>query len=248
MNTVLRPWARACCRWTVAALAALTLAGCAMVGYGECFSRCGGSMPRSFGAPSDPTRGALWNSAAFHVTDKYTIRGFITMERVGEPPGAGKVNAQAYVPDVSAQQAQGSTWFSATFGDDYVDPATLKAREGRILLLAPLFPPGIYNVTAQASSVATRTPPDTYRPFRSPAQSITVVLEAGKWSILKNSSVEIDESTQPMTVTVKIAQAGKESLAGMRKSGAFSFSPEFVIADPLPPSASSIPPVKTGAP
>ncbi|WP_435508952.1 hypothetical protein [Variovorax sp. LT1R16] len=109
------------------------------------------------------------------------------MERVGEPPGAGKVNAQAYVPEVSAQQAQGSAWFSATFGDDYVDPATLKSREGRIPLLASLFPPGIYKVTAQASSVVTTTFPDTYRPFRSPAQSATVVLEAGKWSILKKA-------------------------------------------------------------
>lgn len=235
-------------KWPSIALAALTLAGCAMVGYGDCFSRCGGNMPTSYGAPVDPTRGALWNAAAFDKTEKYTIFGLITMDRIGEPPGAGKVNAQAYVPSLSAQQAQGSAWFSVTFGSDYVDPVTLMSKKGRIPSDAPLMPPGLYKLTAQASAIEKSTLPGRYYPFRSPPQSTIIVVEAGKWSILNNSVVEIDESTQPMTVTIKITQAGKESLPGMRRSGGSSFSPEFLIADPLPPSASSAPPLQTGAP
>lgn len=241
-------------KWVVAALAALALTGCAMVGYGECFSRCGGNMPTSYGAPADYgagaptdlTRGALWNAAAsFGVTEKYIISGFITLERIGEPPGVGKVNAQIYVPNVSAQQAQGSAWFSTTFGRDYIDSVTLRPREGRLPAHAPLMPPGIYKLTARATVVEKRArwPPE-YAPFRSPPQSTTIVVEAGKWSILWQK-VNVDESTEPITITVDFGQSGQ---AQLRKSGASSFSPEFLIADPLPPSASSPLPAKTAAP
>jgi hypothetical protein len=208
-----------------------------MVQYGKCFSRCGGNMPTSYGAPADPTRGALWGGVVLGKTEKYTIRGFITMDRIGEPPGAGKVNAQAYVPNVSAQQAQGNAWFSTTFGDDYIDPATLSSREGRILIDAPLMPPGIYKLTAQASVVEKLTLFGKYYPFRSPPQSTTIVVEAGKWTVLWHK-VKVDESTEPMTVTVDFGQSGQDALARLRKSGGSSFSPEFVIADPLPASAS----------
>jgi hypothetical protein len=233
-------------KWSVAALA-LALTGCAMVGYGECFSRCGGNMPTSYGAPADPSRGALWGDVVFGKTEKYTVFGFATLERISEPPGAGKVSSQAYVPNVTAQQAQGSAWFSAAFGDDYIDPVTLRSRKGRIPVNAPLMPPGIYRLTAQASVVEKRTLSGKYYPFRSPPQSTTVVVEAGKWTILWHK-VLVDESTEPMTVTVDFGQSGQDALPRLRKSGGSSFSPEFVIADPLPTSASSTSPFKTGAP
>ena len=57
--------------------------------------------------------------------------------------------------------------------------------------------------------------------------------------------VKVDESTEPITITVDFGQSGQ---AQLRKSGASSFSPEFLIADPLPPSASSPLPAKTAAP
>lgn len=234
----------------VAALMVLSSAGCAMVGYGECFSRCGGNMPSryDYGAPADPTRGKLSGDRIRGETEKYRILGFVTLERVGEPPGSSKVNAQAYVPGITAQQAKGSAWFSVTFGSDYVDPVTLRPREGRISAEAPLIPPGIYKLTAQASVVEKLySASPTYFPFRSPPQSTTIVVEAGKWSFLMYK-VQVDESTQPLTITVDYWQAGKEMLPLMQKSAGFYFSPDFVIADPLPTSASSIPSVEAVAP
>lgn len=234
--------------WVVATVAVLTLTGCAMVRYGECFSRCGGNVARSFGAPADLTRGALWGEGIRGETNRYTIYGFSTLERVGEPPGMGKVNAKAYVPDLTAQEAQGSAWFSTTFGIDYVDPATLSSRKGRIPLLAPLVPPGIYKLTAQASVVKESfVLPGKYHPFRSPPQSTTIVVEAGKWTILWHT-VKVDESTSPMTVTVEFGQSGQDALPRLRRSGGSSFSPEFVIADPLPASALSTPSAETVTP
>ncbi|MGJ7541989.1 hypothetical protein [Variovorax sp. LT1R16] len=240
MSTELRPLARACCKWTVAALATLMLTDCAMVRYGECFSRCGGNMPTSYEAPADPTRGALWGDGIHGETEKYRIHGFATLERIGEPPGVGKVNAQIYVPNVSAQQARGSAWFSVTFGSDYVDPVTLGAREGRIPFRAPLMPPGIYKVTAQASAVEKLTLFGKYYPFHSPLRSTTIVVEAGKWTVLWHK-VMVDESTEPMTVTVDFGQSGQDALPRLRKSGGSSFSPEFVIADPLPATQAPTP-------
>ncbi|WP_219210778.1 hypothetical protein [Variovorax boronicumulans] len=235
------------CKWLAVAWVALALPGCAMTQYGECFSRCGGNMPRSFAAPADPLRGALWGDVVFGKTEKYTIFGFGTLERVGEPLGTGKVDAQAYVPGVTAQQAQGSAWFSAVFGDDYIDPATLMSRKGRIPTNAPLMPPGIYKLTAQASIVEKVSLPSKKYAFLSPPQSTNIVVEAGKWTILWHR-VKVDESTEPMTVTVEFGQSGQDALPRLRKSGGSSFSPEFLIADPLPPSASSAPPLQTGAP
>ena len=234
-------------KWTVAVLAVSALAGCAMVGYGECFSRCGGNMPTSYGAPADPTRGALLGGTVYGSTEKYTIQGFSTLERMGEQPGAAKVNAQAYVPNVTAQEAQGSAWFNAVFGRDYIDPVTLRSREGLFPADAPLVPPGIYRLSARASVVEKLTLSGKYYPFRSPPQSTTIVVEAGKWTVLEQK-IHVDESTEPMTITVDYWQAGKEMLPLKRKGGGSSFSPEFVIADPLPPSAPSASPLETGAP
>lgn len=221
------------CKWPAMALVALTLAGCAMLQYGECFSRCGGNMPTSYGAPADPTRGALLGDAIYGETEKYRIHGFFTLERVGEPPGASKVNAQTYVPNITAQEARGSAWFNAVFGRDYIDPVTLMPKEGRFPAHAPLIPPGTYRLSARASMVEKITLSSKHYPFRGPPRSTVIVVEAGKWSVLEQR-MHVDESTEPMTVTFDYWQAGKEILPSMRKSGGSSFSPEFVIADPLP--------------
>lgn len=228
-------------KWIAAALAALTLAGCAMVGYGECFSRCGGNIAEYsyYGAPADPTRGALWGeSIVWNQTKKYTILGFVTLDRIGEPPGASKVDAKAYVPDLSAQQARGSAWFSTTFGYDYIDPATLQSKYSQKKGASPLYPPippGIYRSTVQASVVR-----DVFFkqfPFHAPPTSTTIVVEAGKWSVL-SGKVNVDESTEPMTVTFDVGQSGQDAMPRVRKRDYSIFTPAFVIADPLPASAS----------
>jgi hypothetical protein len=162
------------------------------------------------------------------------------LERIGEPPGVGKVEAKIHAPNVTPQQAQGSTWFSAAFGRDYIDPVTLRPREGRIPVNAPLMPPGVYKLTAQASVLEKLTRFGKYYPFRSPPRSTTIVIEAGKWTILWHK-VMVDESTEPMTVTVDFGQSGQDALPRLRKSGGSSFSPEFVIADPLPATQAPTP-------
>ena len=167
------------------------------------------------------------------TTEKYTVGGFVTMERIGELPSAEKILAQNYVSDITPKQAQGSAWFSVTFGRDYIDPVTKMTRKGRIPVEAPLMPPGIYKLTSHISYVEKRTLSGEYYPFRSKPQSTHIVVEAGKWSILGHE-VEVDESTQPLTVTAKFRQSGKDALPRLRSGGFYSFHPDFVIADPLP--------------
>ncbi|RZL45842.1 MAG: hypothetical protein EOP74_00410 [Variovorax sp.] len=235
-------------KWIAAALAALTLAGCAMVGYGECFSRCGGNASKYwyYGAPADPTRGALWGeSLVWKQTKKYAISGFVTLDRIGEPPGASKVDAKAYVPHVTAQKAQGSAWFSVTFGYDYIDPATLQPKEGRIPLIPPPIPPGIYMLTFQASAVSNVF--SKQFPFHAPPTSTTIVVEAGKWSVI-SGEVNVDESTEPMTVTFDVEQSGQDAMPRLRKRDSSIFTPEFVITDPLPASTHSTPSAETVTP
>ena len=221
------------CKWLLFATVFVSLSSCGLGQYGACFSRCGGNVAKTFGAPADPNRGALWGDAIHGRTEKYTIGGFAKLERIGEPPSTQKVSARTYVADISEEEAQGSKWYTATFGQDYIDPLTNMPRKGRITFDAPLLPPGIYKLTSQASYVEKLTLSGEYYPFRSKPQSTTIVVEAGKWSILGHE-VKIDESTQPMTVAVHFWQSGKDALPRLRSGGFYSFNPDFVIADPLP--------------
>jgi hypothetical protein len=78
-------------------------------------------------------------------------------------------------------------------------------------------------------------------PFHAPPTSTTIVVEAGKWSVL-SGTLNVDESTEPMTVTFDVGQSGQEAMPRLRKRDYSIFTPAFVIADPLPAaSAASTP-------
>ena len=93
------------CQWAFAAMVLVSLSSCGLGQYGACFSRCGGNVAKTFGAPADPNRGALWGDAIHGRTEKYTIGGFAKLHKPNVEQAGFAVLKAPDIPSVLIETA-----------------------------------------------------------------------------------------------------------------------------------------------
>ncbi len=207
------------------------LAACAIGQMGNCGAFCGkGTVVRSeVGSPSkDPSRGSVLSLGGV-LKNNYWVWSRATIERIAELPGQPKTDPLRYIPNLPADQARGSQWYTVTWGRDEIDPQTKLPRKG-ILIDEPSPPPGLYRLTSQVSFIGLT--PGRYTPFQGKPRTTTISVEAGKTTV-SSYRTEVDTSTTPITAWVDVVQLGSaEALPLMYKNPNYRVSPHMQIADP----------------
>ncbi len=215
----------------ITALALPFLGACTIGQMGNCGAFCGkGTVVRNeVGAPQVDTGKGQILGLGHPKKQEYWIWSRRTIERIAELPGQPKTDPLRYIPNLPADQARSSQWYTTTWGNGKIDTKT--NLEESIPAKDPSPPPGLYRLTSQVSFID-KGEFNKYLPFQGKPRTTTISVEAGKTTVLSYRT-GVETSTTPITAWVDVVQLGRaEALPLMYKNPNYLVSPHIQIAEP----------------